>query len=61
MAADPVATAYFEATIAHAFIIFTSLFAIFWGMVNVLFVRKVNITDTKIIIKALEDSGEAKE
>ena len=45
MAADPVATAYFEATIAHAFIIFTSLFAIFWGMVNVLFVSILRSID----------------
>jgi len=30
---------FFEATVAHAFIVGSAVFGIFWGVVNALFIR----------------------
>jgi hypothetical protein len=49
------AIVYFDATAAHAFVIGSALFGIFWGVFNVLLVRKVNITDSSIVLKALNE------
>ena len=46
----------FEANIAHAFIAGSAVFGVFWGVVNVLLVRKVDMKDGKIIQDALDKS-----
>ena len=45
----PATLQLFEANIAHAFIAGSAVFGVFWGIVNVLLVRKVNMKDAKII------------
>jgi len=42
----------FQATAAHAFIIGSSCFGIFWGVVNALLIRNVKIEDD-VIAKTL--------
>jgi hypothetical protein len=44
----------FEATAAHAFIVGSSVFGIFWGVVNALLVRNVKITED-VIQKAFDE------
>jgi len=36
---------YFEATAAHAFIVGSSVFGIFWGVVNALLIRNIKIEE----------------
>jgi hypothetical protein len=42
----------FEATAAHAFVIGTSCFGIFWGVTNVLFIRNLKFEES-VIAQAL--------
>jgi len=52
----------FVANVAHYFIIGTALFSIFWGVVNAILVRGVNMNDSSPIAKALKEAGiEAKD
>jgi len=52
------ATPFFEATVAHMFIVGSSVFGIFWGVVNALLIRKIDMDDTKIIQDVLRKSAE---
>jgi hypothetical protein len=45
--------AYFTADIAPGIILGSSIFSIFWGCVNAMLIKRVNIDDVGVIKKAL--------
>jgi hypothetical protein len=49
---------FFEATIAHAFVVGSAVFGIFWGVVNALLIRKINMSDGSIIEDVVRASAE---
>jgi inorganic pyrophosphatase len=49
---------FFQANVAPIFIIGSAIFSIFWGTVNALLVKNVDMSDRSHIIKLFEDSPE---
>ena len=45
---EPTAGA-FEVSIAHYFILGCALFSIFWGVINAILVKNVDLSDTKYV------------
>lgn len=48
---------YFEQELAHAFIIGSAVFGIFWGVVNALLIRDIDCNDEEVIAAACREEG----
>lgn len=49
---------YFDQEYSHAIILGCSIFSIFWGLINIIFIRSINVEDTKIIQKIIDESSD---
>jgi hypothetical protein len=47
-------TTFFEAKIAHAFILGSAVFGIFWGVINALLIRQVNMKEASTIERVIQ-------
>jgi len=52
--AAPTGPVFFEASIAHPFVMGIAFFSIFWGVTNALLIRSVNMSDSTVIEKVLK-------
>jgi hypothetical protein len=48
---------YFTANIAPGIIIGSSIFSIFWGCVNAMLIKRVDMKDVSVIKTALKEAG----
>jgi len=48
---------YFTANIAPGIIIGSSIFSIFWGCVNAMLIKRVDMKDVSVIKNALKEAG----
>jgi len=53
----PIKVTYFEGSIAPGIIIGSSIFSIFWGCVNAMLIKRIDMKDVSVIKNALKESG----
>jgi len=49
-------TTFFSSSVAPAFIIGASVFGIFWGVINALLIKQIDLSDDTPIKKAFEEA-----